>query len=435
MQVIRADDPGFPSFFQRLQTRGKVFDARLWEETGQIVQAVARDGDAALFSFTERFDGHRPGPDTLSLGPEPMAEALAALPPEDAAVLRLAAERIQRFHRWQRHPERPPLEEEGIHLSLKATPLETVGVYAPGGRAAYPSTVLMAAIPARVAGVGAVFLATPAPNGVVNPLVLAAAAVAGVDRVYRMGGAQAIAAFAFGTSSVPRVDKIVGPGNAYVAAAKKMVFGQVAIDMIAGPSEIAVVADETADPAWIAADLLAQAEHDPLASAALFTPAASLGEAVAAEVHRQLRDLSRQAIAAASLRDWGAVILTADLAEALALVNRFAPEHVELAVASPEAALAAVRNAGAVFLGPWTPEALGDYLAGPNHILPTGGTARFASPLGVADFLKHTSVLSFPRDALQRYGPAAARFARLEGLEGHGASIRRRLAGNTGKKA
>jgi histidinol dehydrogenase len=306
-------------------------------------------------------------------------------------------------------------------------PLERVGIYAPGGLASYPSTVLMAGIPARIAGVGEIMLATPCQGGHLAPLMAAAAEIAGVKRIFKIGGAQAIAAMAFGTKSVPRVDKIVGPGNVYVAAAKKIIFGRVAIDMIAGPSEVLIIADKTADASYAAADMLAQAEHDRMAAAVLITPDRDLAGRVAAEVDKQLVELVRGEIAADSLQNYGAAIVTADLEEAIDLANRFAPEHLELMIENPREHLAGIRNAGAVFLGMNTPEALGDYMAGPNHILPTGGTARFTSPLGVYDFYKRTSVLSFSRDALERYGAPTMRFAELEGLQGHGMSVRRRL--------
>jgi histidinol dehydrogenase len=318
-------------------------------------------------------------------------------------------------------------DEEGVELGQLVMPLERVGIYAPGGLACYPSTVLMTAIPARIAGVSEIILATPCRGGELSPLIAAAAEIAGVTRIFKIGGAQAIAALAYGTATIPRVDKIVGPGNRYVAAAKKMVFGQVAIDMIAGPSEVLVIADKNGDAACVAADLLAQAEHDEMAGAVLMTPDEAFACAVAEEVKRQLETMKRKEIAVRSLENYGAAIVTRDIDEAISLANRFAPEHLELMVENPRACLPFLRNAGAVFLGTNTPEALGDYMAGPNHVLPTGGTARFASPLGVYDFIKRTSVLGFSRSALGRYGEATARFADLEGLYGHGRSVRQRL--------
>jgi len=316
-----------------------------------------------------------------------------------------------------------------VELGQRILPLARVGIYAPGGLACYPSTVLMTAIPARIAGVGEIILVTPSRDGRLHPLIAAAAALGGVNRIFKIGGAQAIAALAFGTATVPRVDKIVGPGNAYVAAAKKMVFGRVAIDMIAGPSEVLIIADGTGEAAWAAVDLLAQAEHDETASAVILTPDEAFVMAVAGEVDRRLADLPRKEIASRALDAFGAAVVTRDLAEAVALANRFAPEHLELMVQNPRDLLAEIKNAGAIFLGMHAPEALGDYMAGPSHVLPTGGTARFASPLGVYDFVKRTSILSFSREALRRYGTETVHFAEMEGLGGHGNSVRLRLIG------
>ncbi len=310
-----------------------------------------------------------------------------------------------------------------MEIGQRVLPLEKVGIYAPGGLAVYPSTVLMAAIPAKIAGVKEILLVSPVKGGALNPLIAAAARLSGVTRIFKIGGAQAIAALAYGTESVPRVDKIVGPGNVYVATAKRMVYGHVAIDMIAGPSEILIIADGSADPAFIAADMIAQAEHDELASAVLLTPDKKLARRVVSAVDEQLAELPKRTVAGRSLEAYGAIMLTQDLDEAVTLANRFAPEHLELMVENPQALLAGVRHAGAVFLGGFTPEALGDYLAGPNHILPTGGTARFSSPLGVYDFIKRTSVLSFSAAALNRYRAQAEHFARIEGLDGHARSL------------
>jgi histidinol dehydrogenase len=315
----------------------------------------------------------------------------------------------------------------GVGLGLRWTAVDAAGLYVPGGTAAYPSSVLMNAVPAKVAGVEKVVMVVPAPDGVLNPLVLVAARLAGVDAVYRVGGAQAIAALAYGTATIPAVAKIVGPGNAYVAAAKRLVFGQVGIDMIAGPSEVLVVADGDNDADWLAADLLAQAEHDAAAQAILVTPSAELAARVEAAVERQLRTLARAEIAGASWRDHGAVIVVGSLADAMALSNRVAPEHLELAVADPEALLPAVRNAGAVFLGRYTPEVIGDYVGGPNHVLPTARSARFSSGLSVYDFLKRTTLLSLGADQLRALGPAAITLAEAEGLGGHARSVALRL--------
>jgi histidinol dehydrogenase len=320
-------------------------------------------------------------------------------------------------------------DENGIELGQRVLPLERIGIYAPGGLAVYPSTVLMAAIPAKIAGVAEIILVSPAKQGGLNPLIAAAAKLSGVTRIFKIGGAQAIAALAYGTESVPKVDKIVGPGNAYVTAAKKMVYGIVAIDMIAGPSEVLIIADGTADASFAAADLIAQAEHDEMASAILLTPDEKFARQVISEANAQLVLLPKKSIAVSALESFGAVIVTKDFDEAVTIANRFAPEHLELLVDQPKQLLDRIRHAGAAFLGNFTPEAIGDYMAGPSHILPTGGTARFSSPLGVYDFVKRTSIVSFSEAALGTYGRQAARFAGMEGLEGHGHSISIRLSG------
>ena len=388
---------------------------------------MALRGDAALFEYTARWDGHPVTAETVDASPEEKEAAAALVPLADLDILRLAARRIERFHERQRQEGWSIADEEGVELGQSIMPLARVGIYAPGGLACYPSTVLMTAIPARIAGVGEIVLVSPSHDGKLHPLIAAAAELAGVDRIFKIGGAQAIAALAFGTVSIPCVDKIVGPGNAYVATAKKMVFGRVAIDMIAGPSEVLIIADGSGGAAFAAADLLAQAEHDEMASAVLLTPDGAFAEAVVSETNRQLETLLRKDIATRSLSAFAAAVVTKDLGEALDLANRFAPEHLELMVKNPGQLLPEIRNAGAVFLGHYTPESLGDYTAGPNHVLPTGGTARFSSPLGVYDFIKRTSVISFSRDALLRYGRQTARFAEMEGLEGHGKSVRLRL--------
>jgi histidinol dehydrogenase len=427
MKIIRTDDAEFEGEFRRIRERGKAFDPELWTAVGRIVDDVAGRGDEALFEYTARWDGHSVTAATVEALTEEIREAAAQVAPDDLAVLRLAAQRIERFHERQRQEGWSVADEAGVTLGQTVLPLARVGLYAPGGLASYPSTVLMTAIPARIAGVGEIILVSPTKDGRLSPLIAAAAVLGGVTRIFKIGGAQAIAALAFGTVSVPQVDKIVGPGNAFVATAKKMVFGRVAIDMIAGPSEVLVIADGTGEAAFAAADLLAQAEHDELASAVLLTPDEAYAQSVAAEVERQLGAFARKEIASRSLAAYGAAVVTRDLAEAVALANRFAPEHLELMVQNPRELLPGIRNAGAIFLGMYTPEALGDYMAGPNHVLPTGGTARFASPLGVYDFIKRTSVLEFSREALERYGKQTGRFAALEGLEGHGRSVLQRM--------
>ena len=383
-----------------------------------IIADVAKSGDDALLKYAKRFD--RAELTSLETTQEEMDEALNSMPADLLAAMQTAAENIRAFHSMQLREgfriERP----DGAYMGQKITPIEKVGLYIPGGTASYPSTVFMNAIPAKLAGCSLIVMVSP-PNesGNIAAPILAAAKLAGVDRVFKAGGAQAVAALAYGTASVPKVDKIVGPGNAFVAEAKRQVFGRVAIDMIAGPSEILVVADESATPAFVAADLLSQAEHDAMASAVLITNDRALAEQVSAEVERQLQTLPREAIARASIENNGKIIVTSDLMCAIDLANELAPEHLELCVREPERYLAYVKNAGSVFLGNDCPESLGDYLAGPNHTLPTSGTARFSSPLGVDDFVKNTQYTYFSRDALAELSDKIAVFARAEGLEAH----------------
>jgi histidinol dehydrogenase len=426
MKIVRTSDKGFEKEFKRIVNRGKSFEPAFEKKVSAILRDVEKRGDKALFEYTKRFDGAALTAKTVEVSPTEIWEAMCIVNKQDLAILELAAKRIERYHKRQL-VESWSYQGEGVELGQKIVPLYRVGIYAPGGLASYPSTVLMAAIPAKIAGVKEIVMTTPVGRGGLNPVIVAAAKIAGIDRIFKVGGAQAVAAMAYGTQSVPAVDKIVGPGNAWVATAKKLVFGRTGIDMIAGPSEILVIADQTADPSVAAADLLSQAEHDELASSILLTCDEDLAKRVSAEVTAQLKRLSRESIAVKAIRDYGLVIVTQDLAEAVAVANRFAPEHLELLVKDPKKLLAGIRNAGAVFLGHNTPEALGDYLAGPNHILPTGGTARFSSPLGVYDFVKRISVLSFDAKALAKYGKPAAQFAALEGLDAHGKSILARL--------
>ncbi|OPY12079.1 MAG: Histidinol dehydrogenase [Syntrophus sp. PtaB.Bin138] len=429
MNIVKTTDSDFEALYRRITGRGRVFDEELWKVVKGIVEDVARRGDEALFDYTRRFDGHILTAQTVAVSEGELEEAAARVEGPDLAILQQAAQRIEAFHRHQIAESWTVSEKPGSTLGQRIIPLERVGIYAPGGSASYPSTVLMAAIPARLAGVEELFLVNPSRDGKISPLIAAAAKLCGIRRIFKIGGAQAVAALAYGTEAIPRVDKIVGPGNAYVAAAKKMVFGQVSIDMIAGPSEILVIADSSAQPSLVAADLLSQAEHDEMASAVLLTPDDVLARAVSAELERQLENLPRRAIAQRSLEAFGAILVTENLDEAVAVANRFAPEHLELMVKDPWNLLEGIRHAGAVFLGSYTPEAVGDYIAGPNHVLPTGGTARFSSALGVYDFVKRISVLSLSREVLEEYGPQAARFAHLEGLDAHGKSISLRLAG------
>jgi len=427
MKIFSADAPDFADFFRALRSRGAAFEPDLLATVAAIIRDVTLRGDDAVFEYTKKFDGHLLAADTVEASGEERRNAAATVDASDRDILQLAASRIEAYHRHQIAGDWSMTDPEGARLGQRVLPLSRIGIYAPGGKAFYPSTLLMAAIPAKLAGVGEIIVVTPSKDGRLAPLLAAAADIAGVDRIFKIGGAQAVAALAYGTRCVPQVDKIVGPGNAYVAAAKKLVFGQVAIDMIAGPSEVVIIADESADPAFAAADLLAQAEHDEMAAAVLFTPSEELARRVAAEIGNQTRRLPKKGIIEKSLAAYGAIILTRDLAQAVALSNRFAPEHLELMTADPEALLGAVTNAGSVFLGHYTPEALGDYIAGTNHILPTEGTARFSSPLGVYDFCKRMSVLSFPKAAFDTLAARTERFARIEGLDAHADSVRVRM--------
>lgn len=429
--TLRIDDGSadFEHAFDALvaQKRDQPADVRRQVET--IVRQVAAEGDAALLDYTARFDALELTADRLRIAPQEIDAAVAGCTPELRAALELAAERITAFHRRQMPADQRFQDEQGVQLGVRWQPLDAVGLYVPGGTAAYPSSVLMSALPAKIAGVGRLVMVVPSPAGTLNPLVLVAAAIGGVDEIYRVGGAQAIAALAFGTATIRPVDKIVGPGNAYVAEAKRQVFGRVGIDLIAGPSEIVVVADGQQDADWVAADLLSQAEHDASAQAILITNSAEFAEAVATAVEQQLEHLPRRTIAAASWQEFGAIIVVRDFSHAPVLVNRLAPEHLELLVAEPEAMAAQVRHAGSVFLGAHTPEVIGDYVGGPNHILPTGRTARFASGLSVHDFLKRTTLLGCGADAFGQLGPAAATLARAEGLVGHARAVELRLGG------
>ena len=397
------------------------------EAVAAIIADVRARGDLAVIELTARFDRLHLTPETLAFSAEEIAAECAKVSSEDRAALELAAERIRAYHVRQMPEDQRWTDPEGASLGWRWTPVSAAGLYVPGGLASYPSSVLMNAIPARVAGVERLVICAPTPGGVANPLVLLAAKIAGVETVYRIGGAQAIAAMAYGTATIAPVDKITGPGNAYVAAAKRRVFGRVGIDMIAGPSEILVIADAANDPDWIALDLLSQAEHDESAQSILITDDAGFARAVVAAVEARLQTLERRAIAGASWRDFGAVIVVRDLAEAAALSNRVAPEHLELCVDDPEGLAMQITHAGAIFLGQWTPEAIGDYVGGPNHVLPTARSARFSSGLSVMDFLKRTTMARMTPAALRAIGPSAERLAISESLQAHGLSVRARL--------
>ena len=424
---LSATDTGFEAAFTAMLSAKRESSADVGAVVAAIIDDVRLRGDAALLEYTKRFDRLDLVAAELRVGQEEIEGAAASCSAEVLEALRKAAARIEDFHRRLMPENLDYRDGDGVRLGARWTAVDAVGLYVPGGTAAYPSSVLMTAIPAKVAGVSRIAMVAPTPDGKMNPLVLAAAQLAGVTEVYRIGGAQAVAALAYGTQSVPGVSKIVGPGNAYVAAAKRQVFGQVGIDMIAGPSEILVVADGDNDPDWIAADLLSQAEHDEAAQSILITDDAGFADAVTAAVERQIVTLDRSAIAAASWRDNGAVITVPSLDDAVALVDRIAPEHLELAVADPDALAAKVRDAGAIFLGRYTPEAIGDYVGGPNHVLPTARSARFSSGLSVLDFMKRTTIIGCDAASLAAIGPAAVTLADAEGLAAHARSVSIRL--------
>jgi len=424
---LRADSPTFAADFARLLDDKRETAADVAAAVANIIDAVRREGDQALLAYTNHFDRMTLDATGLRVSGDEIERAAAAVPPETLAALKLAAQRIEAFHRRQRPADEAFTDAAGVQLGWRWNALAAVGLYVPGGTASYPSSVLMNAIPAKVAGVERLVMVVPTPDGQLNPLVLAAAEIAGVSEIYRVGGAQAVAALAYGTESIRPVDKIVGPGNAYVAQAKRQVFGVVGIDMIAGPSEILVVADAANDPAWIAADLLSQAEHDTAAQAILVTDDAAFAERVSAAVSAHLAVLPRSPIATESWEAHGAVILVPKLEDAAELINRLAPEHLELAIADPRRLLGTIRNAGAIFLGRYTPEAIGDYVAGPNHVLPTAGSARFSSGLGVLDFMKRTTLVECDSAALREIGPAAVALAQAEGLSAHALSVALRL--------
>lgn len=420
-----------PDFDTRLRTLlafESSQDAAIEQAVAAILADIQQRGDTALLEYTRRFD--RVEAETiaaLEIPPADCAAALAALPVDQRDALERAAARIRSYHEHQVMHSWQYTEADGTVLGQKVTPLDRVGLYVPGGKAAYPSSLLMNAIPAKVAGVPEIVMVTPTPGGVRNPIVLAAAAVAGIDRVWAIGGAQAVGALAYGTASIPAVDKITGPGNAYVAAAKRRVFGTVGIDMIAGPSEILIIADGTTPPDWVAMDLFSQAEHDELAQAILLCPDAAYLDAVAEAIARLLPDMPRAAIIATSLKDRGALIHVRDLEEACDIANTIAPEHLELSTEQPERWAALIRHAGAIFMGSHSSESLGDYCAGPNHVLPTARTARFSSPLGVYDFQKRSSIIHVSQAGAQTLGPLAETLALGEGLQAHAASARYRV--------
>lgn len=428
MQRLVAGAPGFAAAFARLVDDRRESDAGVASQVAAILADVRARGDAALAEYTRRFDRFEPASEAeRRIAPQACAAAFAALDADLRAALELAADRIRAYHQAQLPENRDYTDAAGLRLGAVWRAVDAAGLYVPGGRAAYPSSLLMNAIPAKVAGVERLVIATPTPDGAINPLVMAAAHLAGVDEIWRIGGAQAIAALAYGTATIAPVDVITGPGNAWVAEAKRQLYGVVGIDMVAGPSEILVIADGANDPHWIAADLLSQAEHDEAAQAILITDDAAFADAVIAAVEDELAGLPKAAIARASWDRHGTVIVVDRLADAPELANRLAAEHVEIATDDPEALFAQIRHAGSVFLGRMAPEAVGDYVAGPNHVLPTGRRARFASGLSVLDFMKRTSFIALDRAALAAVGPAAVALAHAEGLDAHARSVAIRL--------
>lgn len=425
IRLIKTTEATFKPLMQRILERRGTRDGSVERRVAEIIEAVRRQGDRAVLRYTARFDHVRLNPSALEVKQSEIEAAMKTLPREDLAALRLAVKRISLFHRHQLQKSWHYRDPLGMLLGQRITPLGRVGIYVPGGKALYPSTVLMNAIPAKVAGVDEVIMSSPL--GANGSVLLAAAHLAGVTRVFRIGGAQAVAAMAFGTQTIPKVDKIVGPGNIFVATAKRMVFGAVNIDSIAGPSEILVLVDHSADPVHVAADMLSQAEHDELAAALCVTTSASLAQRIQTAIEDRLRRTKRQAITLQSLKKYGAIIVASGIEEMIELANDIAPEHIELIVKEPEKLAARIRNAGAIFLGPYSPPPLGDYLAGPNHVLPTGGSARFFSPLGTYDFLKRTTVIRAERRALKALAPTITHLARLEGLDDHARSVEARF--------
>ena len=426
-------DAGFAGRFQEFLALKRETIQDVTAAVTAIIERVRADGDTALFSLTEEFDGHRIDADSIRISASEISSARSDCDRETVSALQTAAARIKAFHEKQVPDGIDYTDDDGVRLGFRWTPVQAAGLYVPGGTAAYPSSVLMNAVPAKVAGVNRLAMVVPTPKGEINPLVLAAADIAGVDEVYRIGGAQAIAALAYGTESVALVNKIVGPGNIYVATAKRHVFGQVGIDMIAGPSEILVVADGRNEPDWIAADLLSQAEHDTNAQSILVTDYAAFADAVSGSINRTLQLLPRGEIARESWKNFGAVIVIEDLSQAVEIVDDIAPEHLELAVEDPATLASLITNAGAIFMGRYTPEALGDYVAGPNHVLPTDRTARFSSGLGVFDFMKRTTLIGATAESLEKIGPPAMTLADAEGLDAHALSISVRLDSSSGE--
>jgi len=426
VRIYKTSEPAYGSLIRRILKRRGGRQGNIEQRVNEIIRSVHRQGDAAVLRYIEEFDGTRLTRASMEVRADEIEHAMAKVPARDLGTLRLAAKRIAAFHRHQLQKTWHYRDPLGMVLGQRITPLERVGVYVPGGKASYPSTVLMNVVPAKVAGVKEIIMTSPISSDA--PIILAAAKIAGADRIFRVGGAQAIAALAFGTATIPKVDKIVGPGNIFVATAKRLVFGEVNIDSIAGPSEILLLADDSADPVHVAADMLSQAEHDELAAALCITSSAQFAEKIQQALEEQLSQTKRRKITVKSLKNYGAIIVTGDLTEAVRIANEIAPEHLELLVRQPEKWALKIRNAGAIFIGPYSAPPLGDYLAGPNHVLPTGGTARFFSPLGTYDFLKRTTVIHADKRALRTLAPKIIQLARLEGLDNHARAVEARFA-------
>jgi histidinol dehydrogenase len=428
MKIIDSQQEGIITELKRIINRGETATEEVATVVREVVEQVRKQGDPAVLEYTEKFDRTTLTLKDIRVSQNEIKEAYSKVDPKKVEALKLAAKNIRAFHEKQKSSSWVSQEADGVMLGQLARPIRSAGVYVPGGKACYPSSVLMNVIPATVAGVEQLIMCSPIPGGNLNPYILVAADIAGVSEIYKIGGAQAIAAMAYGTATIPKVDKIVGPGNIYVATAKRYVFGQVDIDMIAGPSEILIIADHTANPEFVASDLLSQAEHDELASSILVTTSRELAKKMDAEVERQLANLSRKKIARKAIDRFGAIVLVKTLREAADVSNSIAPEHLELAVEKPFDLLALIKNAGAIFLGHFTPESVGDYIAGPNHVLPTGGTARFFSPLSTDSFMKKSSIIFYTREGLDKVAEAVVQIADVEGLEAHGNTIRVRMA-------
>ncbi len=428
MKIIDSQNSDINAELKRIINRGETATEDVAITVREVVERVRREGDPAVLEYTEKFDKVKLTLKDMRVSPEEIKDAYARVETKKVDALKLAAHNIRAFHEKQKIGSWVTQESDGVILGNLARPIRSAGVYVPGGKACYPSSVLMNVIPAKTAGVEQLVMCCPAPGGILNPYILVAADIVGVSEIYKIGGAQAIAAMAYGTATIPKVDKIVGPGNIYVATAKRYVFGQVDIDMIAGPSEILIIADHTADPIFVASDLLSQAEHDELASSLLVTTSRELAEKVNAEVEKQLSILIRKDIARKAIDRFGAIIIIENLDKAAEVSNSIAPEHLELAVEQPFELLSRIKNAGAIFLGHYSPESVGDYVAGPNHVLPTGGTARFFSPLSTDSFMKKSSLIFYTKEGLNKVAEAVMQIADVEGLEAHGNTIKVRMA-------